>query len=98
MSTCVQPTYGEVYTRLKKIVEEFAYKFNQGTDPNDFMSVTEMEALWTKLNLDSKEIYSDYVHQLVEAINEKELVRKKKLSSQNEGLSSKPTDAPKENS
>ena len=92
------PTYGEIYSRLKKIVDEFVYKFNEGTNPNDFMSITELEALWGTLNSDSKEIYSDLVHELVRDINEKELVRKKKLNTQSKGLSSKATAAPKEKS
>lgn len=76
------PTYGEFYTRLKKIVDEFVYKFNEGTDPNDFMSITELEVLWGKLNSDTKEVYSGLVHELADGIDEKELVRKKKLNTQ----------------
>lgn len=85
MPTHALPTYGEFYARLKNITEEFIHKFNQGTDPDDFMSLTELEALWGKLNDDTREVYSDLVNQLVGDIKEKELVRKKKLNSQSKG-------------
>lgn len=73
----VRPTYGEIHARLGKITDEFVHKFHQGTNPDDFMSLTELEALWSKLNSDCREICSDLVHQLVADIDEKELVRKK---------------------
>lgn len=67
---------------LTRIVKEFEEKIQNGTeDPNRFLTLTEIEALWGQLIGDTKVLYSDLLHSLIQNIDEKELIRSKKENS-----------------
>ena len=63
---------------LCNIVKDFEAKFEKGTDdPERFLTLAEIEALWGRLIEDTNSIYSDMVHRLVNSIDEKSIVCKK---------------------
>lgn len=70
---------------LTRIVNEFEEKIKNGTrDANDFLTITEIEELWSKLIGDTNVLYSDMLQTLIQNIDEKELVKSKKDNSKPE--------------
>ena len=70
--------YGE---ELLRRVEEFRQRIIAGTsDPDNFLTITEIERLWTELRGNTSLIYSDMLSELLSNANESELIRKKKLN------------------
>ena len=68
-------TIGEV----NRIIREFEEKIQNGTVNSDhFLTLSEIEELWSKLIGDTNIIYSDMVQTLIRNIDEKELIRQKK--------------------
>lgn len=67
---------------LTRIVKEFEEKIQKGTeDPDRFLTLSEIEDLWGKLIGDTNIIYSDMLHNLIQNIDEKDLIREKKENS-----------------
>jgi len=70
---------------LTRIVREFEEKIQNGTeDPDRFLTIYEIEELWSKLIGDTNVLYSDMLQSIIQNINEKELIRRKKGSSKPE--------------
>jgi len=68
--------YGE---ELLRIIEEFRHQIIEGTsDPENFLTISEIEHLWSKLRGDTSLIYSDMLSDLLSAADESKLIRKKK--------------------
>lgn len=64
---------------ISRILREFIEKFSDGTDdPNRFLSLNEMERLWSELRNGSDKIYSDLFNYCLSHIDEDDLIRKKK--------------------
>jgi hypothetical protein len=64
---------------LLKAVDEFREKIVAGTsDPNNFLTISEIERLWSGLRGDTSLLYSDMLSDLLSGIDESELIRKKK--------------------
>ena len=71
---------------LTRIVKEFEEKIQNGTeDPDRFLTLSEIEDLWGKLIGDTNVIYSDMLQTLIQNIDEKELIREKKVNSKPKG-------------
>jgi hypothetical protein len=67
---------------LNRIISEFSEKIGHGTDdPEDFIKFHEMEHLWSELRQSSDKIYSDMICEMLANVDEKELIRKKKLNT-----------------
>jgi len=67
---------------IERLIKEFKEKFEAGTaDAENFMNITEIENLWGELQNETNNVYSDLVRELMRGVNEKELIRKKKLNS-----------------
>ena len=67
---------------LNRMIWEFKEKFNNGTDdPNNFMTLNDMERLWSELRNGSDKIYSDIFSSFLSNIDEEGLIRKKKLNT-----------------
>jgi hypothetical protein len=67
---------------LTRIVKEFEEKIQNGTEnPDRFLTLSEVEELWGKLIGETNVIYSDMLHDLIQNISEKELIRRKKENS-----------------
>jgi len=70
----------DVYTeKLIELLDEFKEKIKNGTrDPENFLSITEIEHLWSKLNSNTKILYTNVLESALAQIDESELVNKKK--------------------
>lgn len=67
---------------LARIVKEFEEKIQNGTEnPDRFLTLSEIEELWSKLIGNTNIIYSDMLQTLLQNIDEKELIREKKENS-----------------
>jgi hypothetical protein len=67
---------------LSSMIREFKEKFNNGTDdPDNFMTLNDMERLWSELRNESDKIYSDMFSEFLSNIDEEELIHKKKLNT-----------------
>ncbi len=70
---------------LTRIVRDFEERIQNGTeDPDRFLSLTEIEELWGKLIGDTNVLYSDMLQRLIQNVDEKELIRRKKENSRPE--------------
>ena len=68
--------YGE---ELLKIVDEFRAKVKAGTkDPDNFLTISDIEHLWSELRGDTSILYSDMLSDLLTEVDETDLIRKKK--------------------
>ena len=66
-------------TEIKHLIAEFKEKFKAKTsDPDDFITISEIEQNWRELQDKTNHIYSDMVRELMSSVNEKEIIRKKK--------------------
>ncbi len=67
--------YGD---ELLRIVAEFQQRIINGTsDPANFLTITEIERLWSELRGDTSLLYSGMLSDLLSNANESELIRKK---------------------
>ncbi len=70
---------------LTRIVRDFEERIQNGTeDPDRFLSLTEIEELWGKLIGDTNVLYSGMLQRLIQNVDEKELIRRKKENSRPE--------------
>ena len=70
---------------LTRIVREFEEKIQNGTEePDRFLTIYEIEELWSKLIGDTNVLYSDMVQSLIQNIDERGLIRQKKENSRPE--------------
>ena len=64
--------------KLQQLIEEFRSILQERTkDPDNFLTMSELESLWRKLRGDTNVLYSNMVEELLRNIDEKKLVRKK---------------------
>ncbi len=70
---------------LTRIVREFEEKIQNGTEnPDRFLTIHEIEELWSQLIGETNVLYSDMLQAIIRNIDEKELVHRKKGSSKPE--------------
>jgi hypothetical protein len=68
--------YGD---ELIRIVDEFRKRIVDGTsDSEHFLTISEIEHLWTELRGNTSLLYSDMLSDLLSNVDESELIRKKK--------------------
>ena len=71
---------------LLRIVEEFRQRIIEGTsDPDHFLTIFEIERLWSELRGDTSLLYSDMLSELLSNTDESGLIRKKKRSTKKKG-------------
>lgn len=64
---------------LERIIKEFKEKFAIGTrDSDQFITISEIELLWSELQNRTNNIYSDMIQKLMSEVDESDLIRKKK--------------------
>jgi len=69
-------------TRIERLIQEFKEKFAAGTsDVDNFMTISQIELLWSELRNNTNNIYSDMIMKMMSEVDESELIRKKKGSS-----------------
>ena len=74
----IDPTILEVARIIKTFKDEFVAKTS---DTDNFMTITELENLWTNLRNNTDVLYSDMIQQLMRTIDERDMVNKKKEST-----------------
>lgn len=68
---------------ITRLINEFQTKFKERTShAEQFLTITELENLWTELRNSTDVLYSDMVRQMMSSIDESEVIRKKKESTQ----------------
>lgn len=72
-------------SEIRRLLDEFEIKFKDGTsDPDNFITFSEIEDMLGKLIGSTKDLYSVKLQSLLNGIDEKELIRKKKENTANE--------------
>jgi len=69
----------EYSDELIRIVDEFRQRIISGTsDPKNFLTISDIERLWSELRGNTSLLYSDMLSELLAGIDESEIIRKKK--------------------
>jgi hypothetical protein len=64
---------------LERLLKDFKEKFEAGTsDAENFLTMHEIEQMWSELRGNTNYIYSDMLSELMSNVDERELIRKKK--------------------
>jgi len=64
---------------IDRLIEDFKQKFkNRTTDPDDFITIHEIERMWGELLGNTQNVYSNMIRELINNQEEKELIRLKK--------------------
>jgi hypothetical protein len=72
----------EYAEELVRLIDDFKEKIRVGTsDADHFLTISEIEQLWSELRGNTSEMYSDMLHDLLSNANESDLIRKKKRST-----------------
>lgn len=67
---------------IERLVNDFKERFSLGTaNADDFMTISQLEILWSELQNRTNNIYSDMIRKLMSDVDESELIRKKKDST-----------------
>jgi hypothetical protein len=67
---------------IERLINEFKEKFRAGTsNADDFITITEIELLWSELRDKTNNIYSDMMRKLMSEVDERDLIRKKKANT-----------------
>ena len=71
---------------IERLIREFKEKFANGTaSADDFMTISELELMWSELQNRTNNIYSDMIRKLMSEVDESDLIRKKKDSTSTKG-------------
>ncbi len=71
---------------IQRLVDKFQSEFKEGTsDPDHFMTMSDIEKLWEELRNSTEKIYSDMVMDLMANVDEQKLISKKNRNSGNMG-------------
>lgn len=72
--------------QLSRLVDDFKEKFAEGTKHSEsFLTMSEIEKMWGELRYHTCEIYSDMIMNAMNAIDEGDLIYKKKRSISEKG-------------
>ena len=73
----------EIVSEIQRNLDEFQEKFKERTsDPDNFLTIFEIEEMWSDLINKTNVLYSDYLNKMVADTDQKKLVAKKKESTQ----------------
>ena len=68
---------------IERLMGEFNEKFHAGTsNAENFITMSEIEHMWSELRNKTDNIYSDMICELLSSVDEGDLIRKKKESMQ----------------
>ena len=68
---------------IECVIEEFKEKFRAGTsNAENFITMGVIEHMWSELRSKTDNIYTDMLHELLNSVDEKELIVKKKENMQ----------------
>ena len=72
---------GSTVYEVNRLIKQFQDDFIQKTSDTDkFLTINELENMWTELRANTEILYSDMIRNLIGEINERDMVRKKKES------------------
>jgi hypothetical protein len=64
---------------VSRLIKEFQERFQEKTSKTeDILTIDELEKLWTELKNSTEVMYSDMVRHLMSAVDERDIIRKKK--------------------
>jgi len=64
---------------IERLVNEFQEKFQAGiSQAESFITMTEIERMWSELRSKTDNIYSDMLCEMLSSVDERELIREKK--------------------
>ena len=64
---------------VTRLINDFKETFAAKTkDPNDFLTIDELEKRWSELRSNTDVLYSDMILKLMSSVNERDIVSKKK--------------------
>jgi hypothetical protein len=67
---------------IERLIKDFKERFEAGTsDVDNFISMIEIERMWAELQNNTQIVYSDFIKELMSNVDEHELIRKKKKST-----------------
>jgi len=67
---------------IERLVNEFQEKFHAGTSQTqNFITMTEVERMWSELRNKTDSIYSDMLCELLSSVDEGGLIREKKQNT-----------------
>lgn len=85
MSLPDKPSFELEIAEITRMIDEYREKIINGTSSaNDFMSITDMEEALGTLRNGTNNIYIEIQSKLVSQVNQNELLRKKKLTTDSE--------------
>ena len=68
---------------IVRLFNEFQEKFKVGTSQaKNFITMSEIERMWSELRSNTDNIYSDMLCELLSSVDERELIREKKPSTE----------------
>ena len=71
---------------IGRMLNDFKERFQAGTsDSENFINISQIETMWLELQTNTQSIYSDIVKDLMSRVDERELVRKKKVNTRSKG-------------
>ena len=81
-----QESINNEMAEIERLINEFKEKFAAGTaKADDFLTISQLELLWGELQNRTNNIYSDMIRKLMSDIDESDLIRKKKDSTNSMG-------------
>jgi hypothetical protein len=79
MNEPIQELADEEIAIIERLIRIFKEKFIAGTlDANNFISISQIELLWSELQNGTNNIYSDMIRKMMSEVDESDLIRKKK--------------------
>ena len=64
---------------ITRLIKEFQAVFREKTSQTErFLTINELESLWSELRNNTEVLYSDMIRDLISTVDEREMVRKKK--------------------
>jgi len=67
---------------IERLIRNFKEQFASVTSrTDDFMTISQLEMMWGELQYRTNNIYSDMIRKLMSEVDEKDLIRKKKEST-----------------
>ncbi len=78
--------YDDALAEIEKKLAEFRAKLDKGTsDPDNFITLSEIEKEWALLNKTTSKTYSDIVSTYLSEIDERAIIKAKKENTKERG-------------
>ena len=80
MNESTQGVFSTEIAEIERLIQEFKEKFAAGTaSADDFLTISQLELMWSELQDRTNNIYSDMIRKLMSEVDESDLIRKKKM-------------------